>query len=570
MQIDDLHSAVETMRRANTDLPRIEVKAGGGGVGKSLLPTISAFSNSPGGGVVILGLDEKAGFTPTPGFDAQAAMDALVEIVRPRKHTETPGPLTPRPSMVVDRLEFEGADLVVAEVAEIAAAAKPCFVTAQGKENGSYTRIGEGDHRLDTYEVFQMSTLTVPSSADRVPVSGARIDDLNKEAISRTLHRLRTNRPRVLDGVVSDREALERIGVVDRDTGIPTLAGLLALGRFPQQFFPQLMISFAAYPGADKTDVVGVDRMTDRAVLEGAIPDMVDDAVAVVIRNLRVRRVSAGVGAEDVPEIPVDAMREAIVNAVMHRDYSEMARGDQVRLELYPDRLEVHSPGVLWGGRGIEALYGGGSWSRNQTLARLLTDVPFADRDESVGENAGSGIRRMYGEMTRSGLPAPRFVTTTSSFTTTLDRFGLLTPDVHRWLDGLGGRDRTAIEDIALAVIHHLGSVTVDELRRQVAVDSSDARTALDDLTRDGLLVHDLGEYRMSPETATADLTAAERRVVDVLSSGDTLTIREIAAATQTTVSSLRPVLRNLVGDGRIHATAPPTSRNRAYRLANG
>ena len=85
---------------------------------------------------------------------------------------------------------------------------------------------------------------------------------------TRTIARLRTNRPRSLDGTSSDKQVPRRIGVIDRASGSPTLGGLLALGSFPQQFFPQLMISFASYPGGSKDVVVGDEQMLDRAVLE--------------------------------------------------------------------------------------------------------------------------------------------------------------------------------------------------------------------------------------------------------------------------------------------------------------
>ncbi|EGD54496.1 transcriptional regulator [Gordonia neofelifaecis NRRL B-59395] len=559
---------INELRRAGTDNTRIEVKSGGRGVGKSLLPTISAFSNTAGGGSVIIGLDEKSGFAPVDGFNARAVMDQLAELARPRGANEEPGLLSPRPRMTFERQELDGAAVVVVDVAELPAAEKPCFVTSQGKERGTFVRVGEGDHRLDTYEVFQLSTLTVPSAADREPVRGAAMDDLDNSVVSRTIQRMQTNRPRALAGADSQSEVLERIGVIDRDTGLPTLAGVLAMGRFPQQFFPQLMISFAAYPGRDKEAVVGDDRMVDRAVLEGAIPDMVDDAVRAVVRNLRVRRVSRGVGAEDVPEIPIAAIREAIVNAVMHRDYSDLARGDQVRVELYPDRLEVHSPGVLWGGQTIESIHRGSSRSRNQVLARLLTDVPFTDRDETVGENAGYGIPRMQGEMTRNGLPSPRFRTTWASFVTELDRFGLMNPETRDWLDGLGGGRRTDMQDHALAVLHHLDSVTVDELRRQLAVDTTVAQTALDQLSASGLVQGDHGVYRLEVSENRSDLTPAEKRVIDALGTGETMSAREISVATGASVSALRPVLRALINAGRIEPTAPPTSRNRAYRLS--
>ncbi|MFD4180516.1 helix-turn-helix domain-containing protein, partial [Rhodococcus sp. NPDC058514] len=323
---EELAAVVETLRRAGTDTAKVEVKSAADKVGKSLWPTISAFSNTDGG-LIILGLDEKAGFAPVPGFNASRVLEQVKEAARPRGTRDVPGPLMPTPALNVDQLEFEGAMVVVAEVDELPADEKPCFVTEQGKDRGSYLRLGDGDHRMDTYSVFQLSNLTVPSSADKNPVEQARVADLDPQMVSRTIARLRATRPRALAGTTTDNEVLERIGVVDRATGAPTLAGLLTLGSFPQQFFPQLMVGFVSYPGREKSVVVGDERMWDRAVLEGPIPDMIDDAVRAILRNLRVRRVSRGAGAEDVPEIPVDAIREAIVNAVTHRDYSAHALG---------------------------------------------------------------------------------------------------------------------------------------------------------------------------------------------------------------------------------------------------
>ncbi len=245
-----------------------------------------------------------------------------------------------------------------------------------------------------------------------------------------------------------------------------------------------------------------------------------------------------------------------------------MARGDQVRVELYPDRLEVHSPGGLWGGRDVESIFDGQSRSRNQLLARLLTEVPFADRDETVGENAGSGIPRMLGEMTQNGLPAPRFQSTPASFVTVLDRFGLLNPETREWLDSIGDRQRTTIGDNALALIHHLGSVTVDDLRRQLAIDTTVAQAALADLVSEGIVRNERGMFELTPAAESGtELTPTQRRIVDALSHGGTMTVHELAESLDTPVSTLRPALRTLVSVGKVHATAPPTSKNRAYRI---
>ncbi|WP_024794018.1 ATP-binding protein [Tomitella biformata] len=566
METAELATIVKTLRLAGTDTAKVEVKAAVAKVGKSLWPTISAFSNGAGG-LVILGLDEKSGFAPAAGFDANRVLEQVAEAARPRGTREGRGPLSPTPAMTVDQVEFEGAMVVVVEVDELPPSDKPCFVTDQGIDRGTYQRLGDGDHRMDTYSVFQLANLTVPSPADRAPVERAVFADLDPQLVARTIERIRVARPRALAGTITDTEVLERIGAVDRDTGLPTLAGLLALGTFPQQFFPQLMVSFASYPGLDKSVVVGDTRMLDRAVLEGAVPDIVDDAVAAVIRNLQVRRVSRGAGAEDVPEIPVDAIREALVNAVSHRDYSAHAIGDQVLVELYPDRLEIHSPGGLWGGRGIENLFDGGSQSRNQVLARLLTDVPFRNRDETVCENAGSGIPRMLGEMTRHGLPAPRFPITASQFVVTLDRFGLLNPETRSWLDALGGGERSREQESALALMHHLDTVSVSELRRQLAVDTTVAQEALDGLVEEGLIQEFAGRYSMAAMPVANVRRGNEFKVVEELTTGGTMSARELAAAIGTTVNAIRPVLRRLMNSGQIEATASVTSRNRAYRM---
>lgn len=91
--------------------------------------------------------------------------------------------------------------------------------------------------------------------------------------------------------------------------------------------------------------------MLDRRVIEGPIPVMVEDLVRAALQNLQTRRVTRGTGAADEPEIPEVAIREAVTNALTHRDYSAWALGEQVRVEMLPDRVEIWSPGGIWGGR---------------------------------------------------------------------------------------------------------------------------------------------------------------------------------------------------------------------------
>jgi ATP-dependent DNA helicase RecG len=105
----------------------------------------------------------------------------------------------------------------------------------------------------------------------------------------------------------------------------------------------------------------------------------------------------------DLPEYPIEALREAIVNAVIHRDYSRV--GESTRIFYYSDRIEIHSPGLLLPGITVEQMSRGAVISklRNRTMAGLLRDIP------GYMERVGSGVRFMLNEMKRMKLPAPEF-----------------------------------------------------------------------------------------------------------------------------------------------------------------
>jgi Predicted transcriptional regulator containing an HTH domain and an uncharacterized domain shared with the mammalian protein Schlafen len=581
-----LDDVVARLRRAGTGLAQFEVLSAAGGVPRSLWPTISAFSNH-GGGLVILGLDAERGFTPVPDFDAPRVRDQLAEAFRPRTVVEGAGPLSPTPSGVIDIAEVDGASVVVVDVDELPAASKPCYVTTQGIENGSYRRTGDGDRALGSYGVFLLRADGAQPTQDLDPVDGSSVSDLDDGLVARFIERLRHVRPRAVDGLTSDADILARMKVLSADRKTPTLAGLLALGRYPQEFMPQLMITFSSYPGLTKETVVGDVRMLDRRTVEGPIPVMIDDAVRAALGNLRHRRVSNGAGAIDEPEIPVDAIREAIVNAVTHRDYSAHAQGDQVRIELFPDRLEVHNPGGIWGGRRVTELFDGNSRSRNARLAALLTDVPMPHGRGTVSENAGSGIPRMTGSLGRAGLPAPRFEARLTSMTVVLERHGLLTPDVAEWLADLGAEGLTADQQRVLALVHRDMEVEDQLLRALLGIDSYDAQDVLRSLVDDGWLrfpARPGEEYRRGPRLQHEEVRelaagvyvspprqivrgSLDERIVDAVREAGELGVQEIADRAGSTVNAVRQRLRVLIEQRAVQATAPPQSKHRAYRM---
>lgn len=401
----DVERIVENLRLVGTDAERIEVKSG---VGKSVRPTLSAFSNSAGG-LLIVGLDEGNGFSVVPDFDAAAARDAL----RARCQELNP---TVRP--MTDLVPFEGSTLLIAHIPEIQPRLKPCHIADRGRYDGSYLRSGDGDVRMTPYEVDRFVDEQRQPVWDREGVEDATVGDLEAEALDRFLDGEKNKRPKTFaDG----REtALERLGVTSG--GAPTLAALLAMGSYPQQYFPRLTVAFALFPGTDRGDITRGMRLLDSATFTGPIPELVESAVSAVRRNMRTGALIDDVYRHEVPDYPLVAVREAIVNALMHRDYSPEARGAQVQVSMFVDRLEITNPGGLYGAVTLATLGTAGvSSARNPHLSVLLESTSFPDGG-LVAENRGTGIATITHALADALLPPPEIRSTPSAFTIVFHR----------------------------------------------------------------------------------------------------------------------------------------------------
>src|SRR5580693_4007282 len=147
----------------------------------------------------------------------------------------------------------------------------------------------------------------------------------------------------------------------------------------------------------------------------------------------------SGLFRTDEWEYPEEVLREAIVNALVHRDYSEYARGMQVQVELYPDRLVIRNPGGLYGPVEITSLGTDTiSSSRNRVLLKILEDTPLGD-GHMVCENRGTGIARMRSALTETGMEPPTFIDDIGIFQAEFPNHALLDQEAVEWLSALDG-----------------------------------------------------------------------------------------------------------------------------------
>ncbi len=232
---------------------------------------------------------------------------------------------------------------------------------------------------------------------DRETVAGTGVGSFNMALLTDFIGR------RGSGGSFDLREAgwnnqLRNLGIIGAD-GAATVAGLLMFGREPQSQLPQAVLQCARFQGT------GVRLFLDRAELGGSVPQQIDAALDFMRRNTRHGTYIDGVRHVDVDEYPLPAIREALTNAVCHRDYYSAG---VVNLSIFDDRIEVLNPGGLLPGLRPEELEGT-HLLRNAVLGQLMYEAGLIER-------WGSGIRRMRQSMEEVDLPAPHIQATRDWF----------------------------------------------------------------------------------------------------------------------------------------------------------
>ncbi len=452
---EELSIAVERMRMAGTDLSEFELKSAADGFPKSTVESISAFANTLGG-VIIFGIQEKGGLHATD-IDVRRIQASCAQAARDLVY--------PPQAVNILALQFESKPVIVVNVPEASIKEKPCYVKKLGQLQGSYIRTGDGDHKMSMYEIDRFIENQYRTARNDIAiVQGASLSDLDPDLLSGWLSRVRaTTLGRASAMTDEELMANRRVASLDGDGVLrPTIAGLLSLGSYPQAFFPRLNVIFTAYPTSQKGELgARGERFADSSNIDGPIPAMVVESVRAASRNMKHGAIVKGGLRENMPDYPLAAIREAVANALMHRDYSVDAQGTPVSIDLYPDRLEISNLGGLFGLLTIDKLgEKGATASRNQFLARILEDVPYTDYNGTVGrvvENRGSGYPTINRELEKALMPQP-------IAHSDLDEFILMFR--HRKMTSHEGRNysRSNVEEAILAYLSERESASSSDL----------------------------------------------------------------------------------------------------------
>jgi ATP-dependent DNA helicase RecG len=345
---------------------------------------------------------------------------------------------------------------------------------------GQYlTRTGKENRPLTTPELRMLLLARGALSFESQPVTDAQRNDLDDALAARYLERLAGLTATSLSAALLARGCLKAPGD-GRAEPVPTYAGLLLFGHNPQQFLPSAEIIAVRYAGATMGDEFV------REDIRGTLPQQIRRAEAFIAANVRRGMRIRSFTREDVPEYPLAVAREAVVNAVAHRDYS--VRGDSIRLLMFSNRLEVYSPGRLPGHVTLDNLLTE-RFSRNEVIVQVLSDLGFIER-------LGYGIDRMIAAMQEASLPAPRFEETAAGFRAILyghgDNLVSAAPQEQRW----GNLLLNSRQEQAMAYVAEHGRLTNSALQTLCPdVSPETIRRDLADLVDKDLLMK-IGEKR--------------------------------------------------------------------------
>jgi ATP-dependent DNA helicase RecG len=364
-----------------------------------------------------------------------------------KDHTEPPQ----YPSITVEGDEEAAVVMVRIEESPI----KP--VWAFGRP---YKRVGRTNQRLSPEETQRLVEITTGRTWDALPCLGLERKHLDRQTVVDFLHRAGLPLKTSTDSVLENLRLLTPEGLCH--------GAALLFARNPQRFVTGSQVKCGRFLGTTSVDFL------DQQTFDGNVLAQFEAALAFVARNTRQGiRITGRPEREIIPEYPDEAVREAVINAICHRNY---AAAGTVQVRIYDDRLEVWNPGRLPPDLTIEELYREhSSHPRN----RLLADALYRAR---LIEHWGTGTLRIIQACEAAGLPRPTFSAEMGTFIVRFEK--LATPVEPAEALDLSERQRRAV-----AYVREHGRISTAEYRALAQLGERQARKDLSALVSGGVLV---------------------------------------------------------------------------------
>lgn len=473
-----MKSATELFDQLNAldETPWIEAKLNSE-VGKSLMESINSFSNEPGlvSGYILIGVTEmQESLFPEYQIVGVDNPDKIQQEIATQSATLFNIPI--RPNISVEKLQ--GKNVIVVRVKELDQLQKPVFFKKQGLPSGAFRRIGSSDMHCteDDMQIFYSNS---GKSYDQTSVSGTSIKDIDQVALSRYRMLREKVMPTAEELSYSDQELLAALGCLNIETEELNLAGLLLFGTSSAQrrTFPMLRVDYIRVPGNiwvqdPESRFTSIDLRGPLLLNVYKLIDAINTDLpkGFLMEKDQVQAQTTG--------LPILALREAIVNALMHRSYREHKPTQIIR---YDNRIEIINPGFSL--KSEDKLGLPGSETRNSFIAAVFHETNLA-------ETKGSGIRAMRRLMLDAKLAPPTFESNRedNEFTTRLLLHHFLDQKDLVWLKKFEEYNLNDSQKQALIFVREVGAIDNLTYRQMADCDSLKATSDLRAMRKSNLL----------------------------------------------------------------------------------
>ncbi len=278
-------------------------------------------------------------------------------------------------------------------------------------QKGSYIWAGDSDEPMSDYEIYSYEAYRKKYQDDVRINERADLSAIDINRMGEYVDLIKENNPRLGSLPQKDIERFLNM-VIDEK---PTLACTLLFSVYPQMFYPQYTINAMVVPGYEKGEAAeDGSRFIDNRRIEGTLLDLLENTMKFLKKNMRVRTVidkETGKRA-DKTEYPLVAVREAVLNSLVHRDYSIHTEAMPIEVIMYKDRLEIRNPGGLYGRLTLDKLGKVQPDTRNPVLARAMETL-------GITENRYSGIPTIQRELRMAGMREAVFSDSRNEFAVT-------------------------------------------------------------------------------------------------------------------------------------------------------
>ena len=362
------------------------------------IKSVVAFANTAGGKIVIGVDDETREIVGVDKNEVFKIMDGVTNMISDMCYPQI------FPNIEVDTID--GKSVIVIEI--YPGASRPYYIKSLGKESGTYIRVSGTSRPADEAILKDLELQGTHHSFDEMVCIGQKYDAEKAEELCAAIKRYmveavktKSEKEKVKDVTVQN---LINWGIIKNVDGtlVPTNAFVL----LTDNAFPFAKIQCALFKGTER--VVFIDKRD----FEGPLYEQIEEAYEFVLKHINLGAEIRGLVRKDAYELPTEAIREAIVNAVTHRNFLDRAC---VQVAVYDDRVEVTSPGMLYGGLTIEQIKEGGSKIRNRCIAEVFSRM-------KIIESWGTGIKRMFSSCKEYGVREPELLEIGDSFRVNLYR----------------------------------------------------------------------------------------------------------------------------------------------------